>query len=223
MNFAYFETVGLEGKFYFAMNLFSTGSPYKLDSDDTAQFAGKQGILMSFEMPERDTTANPKSCIPLDGNKINILTMLTQNPGDSVYQLETNFFDFEDVDSYFAVSIGNIFNVASSWTVENEWTLLDDIPVPERGLARQNTEMTYCEWEYSDYTPSQLNSLLADGTYHQKDAQNIIDFNSLLPAQFRSIQVQPDELEMAFLKIDRLECLSGCYRSEMCGYPDIKD
>ena len=45
-----------------------------------------------------------------------------------------------------------IFTSSALWENEGVDTGLFEIPVPERGLAIQNTEFSYCEMEYEDFT-----------------------------------------------------------------------
>jgi len=108
---------------------------------------------MAFEEPAAATTSNPKSCIPLDGAKMNILSAATPNAGDSAYTSGTNFFSTSLVHQTIILNYEDpvMFDFTDLWESESETSVDEEIPVPERGLARQNTELTYCEWEYEDY------------------------------------------------------------------------
>ena len=65
--------------------------------------------------------------------------------------------------------------------------------------------------------------MLQAGTYKAKDAQDVIQFaDGEQFMQFITIQEEVDDQGVAYLPIDRLECQSGCDRSTMCGYPDVR-
>ena len=140
VDFSYFETVGpSEEKFHFAMNLKSDSSPFKLESDDMIEFTGTQGFLMAFEEPSTGTT-NPKSCLPLDATDVNILTNTIPNlVSDSIFPSPTNKFEIGSVYSQISDGINAPLADNGIWTNEDQSTPLAEIPIPERGLMRQNT------------------------------------------------------------------------------------